>query len=865
VRIAWSLLAVSLSALACECGGRVAATGSDPLRVTPAALDFGEVYSGTSRELRLALANPNRSSTVVEVSQPAAPFSAASGQVGLAGGQEAGLAVAFAPASPGPFDGRLTLTEESGRSVVIPLRGTALPVPECGAAPACWATSFDFDAGACLSARRADGTSCTSSFACFARAECLGGACVGTLTTCDDRNPCTLDACGESGCLHLEGSVECPVPDPCQAAFCDPAVGCSTQPLPDGTLCGAASCRTARVCIAGRCVERPQPNAADECTGVAIAASGDSTCVLTRAGSVRCWGAGFGQPYRVGFGTLTAGQAKVALVDRATGLSMSASACMPLAAGGFQCIGRSELVRDAGAGAQVSAVGNIGVGYGALTCWALLNGSVECEAQPAGVASTPFDGGIVSLAAQPAAFCGVRDDGGVVCWSGAASAEVQGLPAPARALRLGSDLSCALLDPGIACWVGGNVYGLPPDLIDLAVPFTTGQRPYYAAGPLEDGGAVECVLDFSDGGFTCVPMFDAGVLPAVRAVAVGSRHRCVLTMAGDVACAGENRSAQLGDPSVAPPGTHQVPIAGARLVDVGHYGMAVAVLLDGGVTSWGSAVPTSGLPGATAIDLATDGVGVCVLSATGEVRCSSASGIAVIAGLPPIAGFVRGPRATSGFVALTDGGSRCAFSADGAQVRCSTADAGARQQVAGDDVACSVVFDAGVVCEGNNRYGQLGTGTTAPISGPVAVQGLGAVRKVAATLSSACALEVGGRALCWGRSEDGGATLPAAVPGVLPFGRDLACAHSHCCLLVGDNAVSCWGDNLLNQLGREGPSSPQPVAVPMPGRVEQLAAGGYTTCARLKTGAVWCWGDNARGQLGFAPLLRSDAPVWVLH
>jgi len=802
---------------------------------------------------------------MVGVRDVAAPFSAAASPVNVAGGQVVELVLDFAPSSIGPFDGRLTLTDSTGRSVAVQLRGTGIPVPECGDPPTCWATSFDFDAGVCRSARRADGTSCTSSFACFARAECLGGTCVGTLTTCDDRNPCTVDACGEDGCLHLEGSVECPVPDPCQAAFCDPAAGCSTQPLPDGTLCGAATCRTARVCIDGRCVDRPQPNAGDECTGVAIAAAGDSTCVLTRAGSVRCWGAGFGQPYRVGFGTLTAGQAKVALVDRATSLSMSASACMSLAAGGLQCVGRSQFVHDAGAGVHVSSVGNIGVGYGAITCWTLLNGSVECEAQPAALgARSPFDGGIVSLAAQPASFCAVRDDGGVVCWSGVTAADVQGLPAPARALRLGSDLSCAVLDQGVACWLGGTVYSLPPQLTDIAVPYTSGQRPYYSAGPLEDGGTVECVLDFSDAGFACWPMFDAGVLPAVRAVAIGSRHRCVLTTAGDVACAGENRSAQLGDPSVAPPGTHRVLIGEARLVDVGHYGVAVAVLLDGGVSSWGNAVATSGLPGASAIDLATDGVGACVLSANGAVVCSGPGGTGAIAGLPPIATFVRGPRATSGFLALTDGGSQCSFPADGAQVTCAPT-AGARQQVAGDDVLCSVLFDAGVVCEGNNRYGQLGTGSTAPISGRVAIQGLRPARKVAATLSTACALELDGRALCWGRGEDGGVFAPTAVPGVLPFGRDLACGHGHCCLLVGDNAVSCWGDNLLNQLGREGRSSQQPVAVPMPSRVEQLAAGGYTTCARLRTGAVWCWGDNARGQLGFAPLLRSEAPVWVLH
>ena len=33
-------------------------------------------------------------------------------------------------------------------------------------------------------------------------------------------------------------------------------------------------------------------------------------------------------------------------------------------------------------------------------------------------------------------------------------------------------------------------------------------------------------------------------------------------------------------------------------------------------------------------------------------------------------------------------------------------------------------------------------------------------------------------------------------------------------------------------------------------RVVEIAAGGYHSCARVKTGRVFCWGGNGNGQLG---------------
>jgi hypothetical protein len=215
---------------------------------------------------------------------------------------------------------------------------------------------------------------------------------------------------------------------------------------------------------------------------------------------------------------------------------------------------------------------------------------------------------------------------------------------------------------------------------------------------------------------------------------------------------------------------------------------------------------------------------------------------------------------------LAAGGMWCAFNADGTSSGGSCLASSTVQEVGlmeNGATTCDLLQDAGVQCFGDNQLGRLGFGdTSARSGGPVG--GLGPVRKLAMSHNQVCALQQSGELRCWGTAAvSSQVTAAAPVPGLLPLARDVACGLDHCCALVGDNGVTCWGMNTWNQLGREGDASDAPVSVPMPGRVERLSAGGATTCALLQTGQALCWGDNNSGQLGFAPLLSSDQPVWV--
>ena len=71
---------------------------------------------------------------------------------------------------------------------------------------------------------------------------------------CDDGNPCTIDSCAPSGCVH--SPIVCPAGDQCHdAGVCDPATGQCSQPAKsDGTACSDGNaCTQSDACRAGTC------------------------------------------------------------------------------------------------------------------------------------------------------------------------------------------------------------------------------------------------------------------------------------------------------------------------------------------------------------------------------------------------------------------------------------------------------------------------------------------------------------------------------------------------------------------------------------------------------------------------------------
>ncbi len=184
--------------------------------------------------------------------------------------------------------------------------------------------------------------------------------------------------------------------------------------------------------------------------------------------------------------------------------------------------------------------------------------------------------------------------------------------------------------------------------------------------------------------------------------------------------------------------------------------------------------------------------------------------------------------------------------------------------VAGWGHACALEAGTGKAwCWGSNLSGQLGVGTTANQSAPAAVSGNRAFASLAVGGSRSCGVESGtGKAWCWGSNGYGqlgdGTTAnqsaPVAVSGNRAF-ASLAAGQYHACGVEAvTGATWCWGGNWNGQLG-DGTYTDRtaPVAMAMAeGRAfTSLAVGQYHTCGvEVVTGKAWCWGYRGYGQLG---------------
>jgi alpha-tubulin suppressor-like RCC1 family protein len=193
---------------------------------------------------------------------------------------------------------------------------------------------------------------------------------------------------------------------------------------------------------------------------------------------------------------------------------------------------------------------------------------------------------------------------------------------------------------------------------------------------------------------------------------------------------------------------------------------------------------------------------------------------------------------------------------------------------AGDDHTCAVTAGGGALCWGRNQSGQLGNGSTASSSIPVAVAGLSTgLRAISARDDHTCAVTVSGGVLCWGRNQsgqlgNGGTTdssVPVAVSGLSSGVAAIAAGGSHSCAVRDVGDVLCWGPNAYGQLG-DGMDSNSSVPVPLsglPGDAIAITAGWVHSCALTTSGAAFCWGANSNGQLGSGGVAGLLVPVEI--
>jgi alpha-tubulin suppressor-like RCC1 family protein len=201
---------------------------------------------------------------------------------------------------------------------------------------------------------------------------------------------------------------------------------------------------------------------------------------------------------------------------------------------------------------------------------------------------------------------------------------------------------------------------------------------------------------------------------------------------------------------------------------------------------------------------------------------------------------------------------------------------------------CALLRGGQTWCWGSNEYGQLGStasmprcsGGNIPCTGqPVAVERALPFQEMAASIRHTCALDLSGRAWCWGfglggqlgdgRRED--STVPVAVAGDHEFVHLAASASGLVtCGLTRAGEAWCWGpdtDGVLGNGTRTGSDTPTRVQMPTP--IASVSVGQMHACAVDTSGAAYCWGSNFFGQLGVGKTARdggigrSTTPVHV--
>ncbi len=318
-------------------------------------------------------------------------------------------------------------------------------------------------------------------------------------------------------------------------------------------------------------------------------------------------------------------------------------------------------------------------------------------------------------------------------------------------VAVGVDHTCAVTSAsGLQCW-GRNDYGqlgigvttsgattAPVDVAALGSSVAAVDQDLAHTCALTAGGAVKC-WGFNSGDYLPTPVDVIGLGSGVASISVGGVHACAVTTAGGLKCWAPPYGGAATPPEASGTGFAGVSVGGRH---------TCALTKTGGVYCWGDnnhgqlgSGPTSGFAAVAAGYQHT-----CALTMTGGVQCwgrnlyaQLGNGTTASSSVPvDVIGL------TSGVVAIS----------------------------AGRYHTCAVTVAGGVQCWGSNSRSELGDGTTTTRSVPVDVVGLANdIAGVAAGGRFTCAETSTGGLQCWGNNNYGqlgnGTTAPNYVPPIV--------------------------------------------------------------------------------------------------
>ncbi len=176
---------------------------------------------------------------------------------------------------------------------------TFTPIPGCGSncntdadcaatGSTCSTATCNKQTKLCTVSAVPNGTSCTDNLACTLGDVCKNGVCEsGVVKTCNDGNPCTIDACtaADGTCTHAPASnVACADGDPCTATDTCTAGVCAGTPI----SCGDGNSCTEDTCAAGKCVHTALTGCGAACKLDSDCPASGSTCQVSVCAAKVC-------------------------------------------------------------------------------------------------------------------------------------------------------------------------------------------------------------------------------------------------------------------------------------------------------------------------------------------------------------------------------------------------------------------------------------------------------------------------------------------------------------------------------------------------------------------------------------------------
>ena len=206
----------------------------------------------------------------------------------------------------------------------------------------------------------------------------------------------------------------------------------------------------------------------------------------------------------------------------------------------------------------------------------------------------------------------------------------------------------------------------------------------------------------------------------------------------------------------------------------------------------------------------------------------------------------------------------------------------------GNTSSCAITVQGAVQCWGDNRGGQLGTGSDTNSDVPMVVTGIDGLTaastatSIAIGESFACALMLDQTVDCWGSGAagslgDGGETdqyTPVHVSGFDGLTPEtsvvsVVAGDQYACALTSIGTVWCWGYGFHGEMGDGAQvTRATPVLSGIDGSNEgytatSISAGSQHVCAVAVSQEVLCWGANTMGQLGTGNTANRSTPFAV--